>query len=221
MDCLEDTDAHVRDCARQSVVELFSGPGVSDGARADLKKEMTKKGVRKAIVDGVLSKLLSGGSAPGSTHSRDNSENGDTAPTKPKEYLPPSLALLARKPSQGSGLTRTASHGSVKDISRPASCTAMAPSAVPAPSPATENTEIQPVYVCYPHLLREASLTSHHRSRLAEIWRMNSRQCSSPLMYVFLDLHGCNSQSVIGKGNGTQLGSSGAGNRSSSRDAEG
>lgn len=152
VDSLEDSDAHVRDCARQSVVELFSGPGVSDGARADLKKEMTKKGVRKAIVDGVLSKLLSGSS--GGNHSRDNSESGDTAPPKPKEYLPPSLALLARKPSQGSGLTSTESHGSVKDISRPASRNAMTPPAVPVPSPTTENTEIQPVYVCRPHLFR-------------------------------------------------------------------
>lgn len=147
VDCLEDTDAHVRDCARQSVVELFSGPGVSDSARADLKKEMTKKGVRKAIVDGVLSKLLGGSS--GSTHSRDNSETGDTTATKPKEYLPPSLALLGRKPSQATGLTRTVSNGSVKDISRPSSRTATTPPAVPVPAPTTENAnaEIQPVYV--------------------------------------------------------------------------
>jgi CLIP-associating protein 1/2 len=138
-------------------VELFSGPGVSDGARADLKKEMSKKGVRKAIVDGVLSKLLS--DSAGNTHSRENSENGDTAPAKPKEYLPPSLALQARMPSQGNGLTRIASQGSVKDVSRPASRTAMAPSAVPVPSPTTENAEVHPVYVCRLYLLREASFT--------------------------------------------------------------
>ena len=60
IDALEDTDPAVRECARQSVVELFTGPGATDAARADLKKEMTKKGVRKTIVDGVLSKVLSG-----------------------------------------------------------------------------------------------------------------------------------------------------------------
>ena len=43
VDALEDTDSTVRECARQSVVELFTGPGVTDTARADLKKEMAKK----------------------------------------------------------------------------------------------------------------------------------------------------------------------------------
>lgn len=43
------------------MVLLFSGPGITDAARADLKSEMTKKNVRKTIVDGVLSKILSGG----------------------------------------------------------------------------------------------------------------------------------------------------------------
>lgn len=143
-------------------MELFSGPGVTDGARADLKKEMTKKGVRKAIVDGVLSKLLSG--SIGVTYSRENPENSDTAPAKAKEYLLPSLALQGRKPSQGNGLTRTASHGSVKDISRPASRAALASSAAPVPSPTTENVEIQPVYVSHLHLLaklRSISVTDY------------------------------------------------------------
>lgn len=145
VECLEDTDAHVRECARQSIVELFSGPGVSDGARADLKKEMTKKGVRKTIVDGVLFKLLSG---PSGTNSQEGSENGDATGSKPKEYVPPSLALQGRRPTvggQSGGISRTVSHGSVKDISRPASRAALVPS-VPQ-TPTSENTEIQPVYV--------------------------------------------------------------------------
>jgi CLIP-associating protein 1/2 len=126
------------------VVELFTGPGVSDGARADLKKEMTKKGVRKTIVDGVLSKLLSG---PVGTQSGEGSENGDATGSKPKEYMPPSLTLQGRKPTvgSGSGISRTVSYGSVKDISRPASRAALVPS-VPS-TPTSENTEIQPVYV--------------------------------------------------------------------------
>ncbi|KAF9468966.1 clasp N terminal-domain-containing protein [Collybia nuda] len=143
VECLEDTDAHVRECARQSVVELFSGPGVLDGARADLKKEMTKKGVRKTIVDGVLSKLLSGSG----TYSQEGSENGD-ATTKPKEYVPPSLTLQGRRPtvgSQGAGVPRTVSQGSIKDISRPSSRAALV-SSVP-PTPTNENAEIQPVYI--------------------------------------------------------------------------
>ncbi|KAF5388162.1 hypothetical protein D9615_000202 [Tricholomella constricta] len=151
VDCLEDTDAHVRECARQSVVELFTGPGVSDGARADLKKEMTKKGVRKTIVDGVLFKLL-GGSVSSNPQSRDGSENGDPPSTKPKEYIPPSLALQGRKPTAGSqnnGISRTASHGSVMDISRPSSRAAVGPSSgssIPS-TPTNDSIEVQPVYI--------------------------------------------------------------------------
>ena len=43
VELLEDTDGTVRECARQSVVELFTGSTVTDAARADLKKEMAKK----------------------------------------------------------------------------------------------------------------------------------------------------------------------------------
>lgn len=179
MECLEDTDAHVRECTRQSVVELFSGPGVTDGARADLKKEMTKKGVRKTIVDGVLSKLLSG-SIYGNSQSHEGSENGDAASSKPKEYVPPSLALQGRRPtvsSQTGGLSRTTSHGSVKDISRPGSRAAMAASVPPTPS-TSETTEILPVYVsnsCCFGLPSQIVCRSHP----VEIWRMNLQQCSN------------------------------------------
>ncbi|KAF8592524.1 hypothetical protein K439DRAFT_1400409 [Ramaria rubella] len=60
VDTLEDSDGTVRECAKQSVVEIFTGHGVTDAARTDLKKEMTKKGVRKTIVDSILARLLSG-----------------------------------------------------------------------------------------------------------------------------------------------------------------
>jgi CLIP-associating protein 1/2 len=132
VDALEDSDAHVRDCARTSVVELFSGPGVTDAARADLKKEMTKKGVRKTIIDSVLSKLLSvstsgsnsgvrsGAVTPvgGGGHSEFGSEAGDATPlaasttTAPgKGYMPPSLTLAARRP-QGATSTLASSTSS-------------------------------------------------------------------------------------------------------------
>ncbi|KAJ7276185.1 clasp N terminal-domain-containing protein [Mycena haematopus] len=154
VDALEDTDAHVRDCARQSVVELFSGAGVSDAARADLKKEMTKKNVRKTIVDGVLSKLLGvggsmssmGGSGP---QSRDGSENGDTT-IKP---IPPSLVLAGRRPTTASStgaLSRTASvHSTQSNISRPSSRAAavLDSPASEIASAAPETSDIQPVYI--------------------------------------------------------------------------
>lgn len=155
VDSLEDTDAHVRDCARSSVIELFTGPGVSDAARADLKKEMTKKGVRKTILDSVLCKLLAA-SSNSSVHSREGSENGDSTTTK-KEYVPPSLMLQGKRSrtiSQSKNSTpapaaptRAASHnGSVKDPSRPQSrAGATTPPIVLNPS--NDNAEIQTVFV--------------------------------------------------------------------------
>ncbi|CAA7260161.1 unnamed protein product [Cyclocybe aegerita] len=149
VDCLEDTDAHVRDCARQSIIELFSGPGVTDAARADLKKEMTKKGVRKAIVDGVLAKLLGG--AP---QKNEGSENDDV-PGGKKEYVPPSLALQGKRPRVASQtqshsnagpsttIARSVSQPSV--LSRPASRAAMV--SPPPQTPTAEGVDVEPVYI--------------------------------------------------------------------------
>ncbi|KAF9563665.1 hypothetical protein CPC08DRAFT_705806 [Agrocybe pediades] len=149
VDCLEDTDPHVRDCARQSVIELFSGPGVTDAARADLKNQMTKKGVRKTIADVVLSKLLAAGSGASTPVSQDAPENGDSSTGK-KEYVPPSLALQAKRPrlpSQGTNpLSRSVSQSSTKEIPRPLSRAAMVETP-PPPTPSSEGVEIQPVYI--------------------------------------------------------------------------
>ncbi|KAG7097228.1 hypothetical protein E1B28_004599 [Marasmius oreades] len=148
--CLEDMDAHVRECARTSVVELFTGPAVTDAARTDLKKELTKRGVRKTIVDGVLSKLLGNGSfdATSNPTSREGSENGDTAASKPKEYIPPSIALQQRKPSGTMGsLPRSMSQVSVKEIPRPLSRTASATSPPPATPTSETSSDVNPVYI--------------------------------------------------------------------------
>jgi CLIP-associating protein 1/2 len=167
---LEDTDGNVRECARQSVVELFTGPGVTDAARADLKKEMTKKGVRKNIVDNVLAKLVSGGAGGGGVQS-DGSENGDTdagvnSTGGKKEYVPPSLALQGRKHMGGlgastgaGGMSRTVSHGNVRELSRPASRTAMV--SPPLPPTPTENAgnDVRPVYVSLGFLAAECCLS--------------------------------------------------------------
>jgi len=101
---LEDSDSNVRECAKQSLVELFTSPGVTDAARADLKKEMTKKGVRKTTVDSVLSQVLS--ASTNSLTSTTSDELGQSGGKK--EYVPPSLTLLGRTPSahpNGSGPT--------------------------------------------------------------------------------------------------------------------
>ncbi|KAI0030224.1 clasp N terminal-domain-containing protein [Vararia minispora EC-137] len=91
---LEDSDANVRETARTAIVELFTGPGVTDAARADLKKELTKKGVRKTIVDGVLERILSKSMNSSTETPPAGKANGDA---QPKPYIPPSLALQARK----------------------------------------------------------------------------------------------------------------------------
>lgn len=154
VDCLEDTDAHVRDCARISVVELFTGPGVTDAARADLKKEMTKKGVRKTIMDSVLSKLL-GTSVGSNPQSREGSENGDAITAK-KEYIPPSLMLQGKRsrvPSQSSTPTttvpsRSVSHsGPVKELSRPTSRASTATPPLVTAASSSDSAEIQTVFV--------------------------------------------------------------------------
>lgn len=149
---MEDTDGNVRECARQSVVELFTGPGVTDGARADLKKEMTKKGVRKNIVDAVLAKLVAGGGGTASYPTSEGSENGDTGGKK--DYIPPSLALQGRKPTVAlgastgpAGIPRAISYGTVRELPRPASRSAViSPPPPPMPS-GGEAGDVRPVYV--------------------------------------------------------------------------
>ena len=156
VDALEDTESTVRDCARQSVVELFTGPGVTDAARADLKKEMTKKSVRKAIADGVLAKVLSGraGTTTPGTMSEAGSENGDLAGAA-KEYVPPSIALMNRRPGPAvaggaaSGtMSRAVSQGNVRgEIPRPASRAAVMTPSGEGPSAAGTGSDVKAVYV--------------------------------------------------------------------------
>lgn len=156
---LEDTDGNVRECARQSVVELFTGPAVTDGARADLKKEMTKKGVRKNIVDSVLAKLLAGGNGGTASYpASEGSENGDTGAKN--DYVPPSLALQGRKPNAGlgkssgpGGVPRNISYSSTRELPRSTSRSAMvSPSPTPGPVASDTSTEVKAVYVSSAYL---------------------------------------------------------------------
>ncbi|KAF5363905.1 hypothetical protein D9756_000866 [Leucocoprinus leucothites] len=163
VDCLEDTDAHVRDCSRTSVVELFTGPGTTDAARADLKKEMTKKGVRKTIMDGVLAKLLGASTTSSNPQSREGSENGDATATK-RDYVPPSLMLQGKRPRVPSGTQTsfapsrsTHTRDGSKPLSRPSSRAASradtatppppAPIARAASTPTGENADVQTVFI--------------------------------------------------------------------------
>lgn len=146
---LEDSDSTVRETAKTSVVILFTSPGASDAARADLKRELAKKGVRKTIVDAVLTKVL------GSDNATTTAGEGTKAPGAPqpkKEYIPPSLALQAQKSMGGSDVPapgpstvpRSASHGSIKESSRPDS---RAAANTPIPSGGDTTANVQAVYV--------------------------------------------------------------------------
>ncbi|THG98554.1 hypothetical protein EW026_g3639 [Hermanssonia centrifuga] len=147
VEALEDSDSTVRECAKQSVVELFTGPGVTDGARADLKKEMTKKNVRKNIVETVLARVLAGASVTTPlSMSEAGSENGDST----GGYVPPSVALKTKRPgiaSGGGGMSRTASQVHVKEPSRPASRAAVV-SPTPMEGVSTPgNSDVKSVYI--------------------------------------------------------------------------
>jgi len=159
IDCLEDTDAHVRDCARQSVVELFTGPAVSDAARADLKKEMSRKSVRKAIVDDVLAKLLSKVSIGSNAQSHEGSENNEDIN---EDYVPPSLALQGKRPrilSQVNAAHPVATNQpTTKEIARPSSRAAA--SSPPPMTPSADNVDVMAVYVSRSQTYIRAMLTS-------------------------------------------------------------
>lgn len=148
IDLLEDGDGTVRATAREAVIELFSGPTVTDSARADLKKEMGNRNVRKTTQEVILQRLLSGGPGPGTGsagQSEAGSENGD-APNK--QYVPPSLKLQSRQlttTSVHSAMTRTVSTSTSlnEGLSRPGSRLG---TEVPA-TPTSESGEVQLVYV--------------------------------------------------------------------------
>lgn len=152
VEALEDSDPAVRECAKTSVVELFTGPGVTDAARADLKKELTKKGVRKAIVELVLSRVLAAG--PGLAMSDAGSENGDAGGGG---YVPTGVPLGNKRMGTGT-MSRSVSQPNLERLSRPASRAAAVSPTPPDPSAAGAGagSEVKAVYV---------SITRHRESR--------------------------------------------------------
>jgi CLIP-associating protein 1/2 len=152
---LEDRDSTVRETAKTSVVTLFTGPGATDAARADLKRELAKKGVRKTIVDTVLTKVLRSDNASTTAGKVSEASGVPQSQVAAKEYIPPSLALQAQKSATvldfaapgPSTASRTVSHGSIKEPPRPASRTAVAS---PTPSGGDTTANVQAVYVRIP-----------------------------------------------------------------------
>lgn len=154
VDTLEDTDGSVRACATPSVIELFTGPGVTDAARSDLKKELTKKGVRKAIVDNIQSHLMNSSRSTGANTPQSEGSVGSGEPHVKKEYIPPSMMLQQnRRPTAGAasgatpGITRAISQGNVREIPRPSSRAAVvSPPLSSQPSSEAAST-VEPVFV--------------------------------------------------------------------------
>ncbi|KAF8312831.1 ARM repeat-containing protein [Clavulina sp. PMI_390] len=102
VDSLEDADPNVRECARDSVLSLFSSPGVTDLARTDLKEQIAKRGVRKAIADQVMSGLMTSASSAASSASFGGDETDRPAPPRaPSRLL--SRSTVPRPASRAAG----------------------------------------------------------------------------------------------------------------------
>ncbi|KAH9816585.1 clasp N terminal-domain-containing protein [Melampsora americana] len=55
---LEDSDASVRSSASETIITVFQDPSIPPSARADLKNELGKQGIRKSTVDVILPKVF-------------------------------------------------------------------------------------------------------------------------------------------------------------------
>lgn len=101
---MQDSDGTVRDCGRASILSLFTGPGVTDAARSDLKKELEKKGVRKGTADSILEKVLGSG------------EPADPLPDSQGNGKRPALGTFGPKQS-GRTLSRSISQSKLSEAS--------------------------------------------------------------------------------------------------------
>ena len=167
VDALEDSDSNVRTQAQTSVIELFTGPGVTDAARADLKKEMTKKNVRKAIAENVTARLLAAGGTTTPVTSENGSDNGDGG----GGYVPPSMTLAHKTPgppAAGRSVSRSVSSSNVEKHSRPASRSAVV-SPVPTDPAVNGGSDVKPVYVGVLLCFEYMEFTPLNRLRQVEI----------------------------------------------------
>jgi CLIP-associating protein 1/2 len=173
LDSLEDSDPSVRECAKTSVVELFTGPGVTDGARADLKKEMTKKNVRKQIAEAVIGQVAARSSASVTPAAISETYEDDQF-----EASAPDNALPKRRPPLGA-----ASTGAVPRIAsgsgfmpRPQSRTASTSSILPATVaalPPTDTADVKVVYVSTGCHIAMPNANTCYRLLPNETWRLS------------------------------------------------
>lgn len=131
VDLLEDSDATVRDVARESLVSIFTAPSISPAAKTDLKREILKKGVRRTTSDAILKRIL-GNSATGipvsnaarASQSRASSIDGDresdTTLASIPSATPRPASRLSRMSVTNTASNTSASAKSVNSVAKPA-----------------------------------------------------------------------------------------------------
>ena len=131
VDLLSDADATVREGARATLVALFSS--ATPAAKADLKKELEKKGVRKQTADGILRDVLGAPSA--------------SVASVPSPAAPTSFAPTARNHSAPSyGEVETPTSYSKPPFGSTSTSHASTPGTASASTTAAAD-DIRPVYI--------------------------------------------------------------------------
>ncbi|KAN0062589.1 suppressor of tub2 mutation [Thecaphora frezii] len=102
VDLLADADPAVREASRTTLVSLFLN--ASPAAKAELKKELEKKGVRKQTMDAILKEVLVGG---GPSAASASASAAVAAPPTPAGYMPVPRSAGAGAASQNPSSLRT------------------------------------------------------------------------------------------------------------------
>ncbi|SAM83757.1 related to STU1-component of the mitotic spindle [Ustilago bromivora] len=136
VDLLSDADATVREGARSTLVALFSS--AAPAAKADLKKELEKKAVRKQTADGILREVL----------------GVPSAAVTPASVLSPPAPTSSVLTSRNHTASSYGEADTLSSLSRPAPSTGTArdaPAAAPTASASAAATaaadDIRPVYI--------------------------------------------------------------------------
>ncbi|EJD53867.1 hypothetical protein AURDEDRAFT_133525 [Auricularia subglabra TFB-10046 SS5] len=164
VETLEDPDGTVRDCSRESIVQIFSSPTVSDAARAELKKEMTKKGVRKTIVESVLARVLAGGTITPQSEAAE-SDGGQASAIRKGSVI--GRTASSSSADVGAATPTTAAPPASK--SRPPSRAAAA-QALPETPAAAGDESVKPVFIASARDLEGefAAMTPHFEGKESE-----------------------------------------------------
>ncbi|KAH8698412.1 clasp N terminal-domain-containing protein [Talaromyces proteolyticus] len=149
---LEDADSGVRECAKNTVIEIFQT--APSRAKSDLKKQLSENGVRKSIVSAILSGLgVSDHDAAPNGRSESRRPGSSLAVSRHRDDPPRPNSVLSARPQSRVGIAREDSDISlhphpkvdkhISALSHSASIDSLAASA----SAAIENEDVEPLYV--------------------------------------------------------------------------